>query len=159
MVETRSATKGPTSTCLHLLVDRQLVDLDAPVRQYWPELRADPLVRHVLTHEAGVPVIDTDLPANAILDWQCIADAVAVQAPEWEPGERHGYHGLTFGWLVGEIVRRVTGRSIGTVLRDEITGPLEHRVLHRHSPPIPPASLRSSSRRPRRRARAASFVR
>ncbi len=124
MVETRSATKGVTAACLHVLVDRGLVDLDAPVRSYWPELRADPLVRHVLTHEAGIPVIDAALPPNALVDWQVMADAVARQEPEWEPGARHGYHGVTFGWLVGELVRRVSGRSIGRFLRDEVTGPL-----------------------------------
>jgi len=124
LVETRSATKGITATCLHLLIDRGRVDLDTPVRAYWPELRSDPLVRQALTHQAGIPVIDAALPHNAIIDWQCIADAVEHQAPEWAPGDRHGYHGVTFGWLVGEIVRRVSGRSIGQFLREEITRPL-----------------------------------
>lgn len=105
-------------------VDRGLVDLEAPVRRYWPELRADPLVRHALTHEAGIPVIDAELPTNAILDWQVMADAIAIQEPEWEPGEKHGYHGVTFGWLAGEVIRRVSGHTVGTFLAEEITGPL-----------------------------------
>jgi CubicO group peptidase (beta-lactamase class C family) len=125
MVDTRSATKGLAALCLHLLVDRGVVDLDAPVRRYWPELRADPLVRHVLTHEAGIPVIDAPLPPNAILDWDLIADGVAIQEPLWEPGQGYGYHGVTFGWLVGEVVRRTTGRSIGQFLAEEVAGPLE----------------------------------
>jgi CubicO group peptidase (beta-lactamase class C family) len=124
MVETRSVTKGVAALCLHILVDRGLVDPDAPVRTYWPELRADPLVRHVLTHEAGIPVIDAPLPEGAILDWDVMAAAIAAQEPEWEPGARTGYHGVTFGWLVGEVVRRVSGRSIGRFLADEVTGPL-----------------------------------
>jgi CubicO group peptidase (beta-lactamase class C family) len=124
MVETRSATKGVAAACLHVLIDRGAIDLEAPLRRYWPELAADPLVRHALTHEAGIPVIDAELPENAILDWALMADAVARQPPEWSPGKRHGYHGVTFGWLVGELVRRVSGRGIGRFLREEITGPL-----------------------------------
>jgi CubicO group peptidase (beta-lactamase class C family) len=81
-------------------------------------------VWQVLTHEAGIPVIDAALPANALIDWDVMADAVAAQEPLWEPGERHGYHGVTFGWLVGQIVRSVTGDLIGPFLRDEIAGPL-----------------------------------
>ena len=124
MVEIRSATKGVAAICLHVLVDRGLVDLDAPVRRYWPELRADPTVRQVLTHEAGIPVIDAALPPNALTNWDVMAEAVAIQEPLWEPGERHGYHGVTFGWLVGQIVRSVTGDLIGPFLRDEVAGPL-----------------------------------
>jgi CubicO group peptidase (beta-lactamase class C family) len=125
LVETRSATKGVTAIALHLLIDRGLVDLDAPVRRWWPELRADPLVRHVLTHTAGIPIIDAPLADNAILDWDAIADAVAVQEPMWEPGAQQGYHGVTFGWLVGQVVRAVTGQLVGGLVRDEIAGPLD----------------------------------
>jgi CubicO group peptidase (beta-lactamase class C family) len=124
IVETRSATKGVTAACLHLLVDRGLVDLDAPVRRYWPELRSPTLVRQALSHEAGIPVIDAPLPPGALADWDTMAAAVALQEQIWAPGERHGYHGVTFGWLVGQVVRHVTGRSLGQFLADEICGPL-----------------------------------
>jgi CubicO group peptidase (beta-lactamase class C family) len=124
MVETRSTVKGVTALLLHLLVDRGAVELDAPVRRWWPDLRADPLVHHALSHSAGVPVVDARLPDNAILDWDVIRDAITVQPPEWAPGERHGYHGLTFGWLVGEVVRRVTGTTVGDFLQQEVSGPL-----------------------------------
>ncbi|HEY7134138.1 MAG TPA: serine hydrolase domain-containing protein [Acidimicrobiia bacterium] len=148
LVEIRSATKGVTALCAHMLVDRGLVDLDAPVRRYWPELRADPLVRHALTHEAGIPVIDAPLGPNALIDWDAIASAVAVQEPLWDPGERHGYHGVTFGWLIGELVRRVDGRSIGRFVRDEVAAPLDpdffigtpssehHRIAPMVAPPV-----------------------
>jgi CubicO group peptidase (beta-lactamase class C family) len=120
LVETRSATKGVTALCLHVLIDRGLVDLDAPMRRYWPELRSDPLVRHVLAHSAGIPVIDQPLPPGALVDWEAMAQAVAAQEPLWEPGEKVGYHGVTFGWLVGEVVRRVSGMTIGTFVQREI---------------------------------------
>ncbi len=102
LVETRSATKGIATACLLLLVDRGEVDLDAPVRRYWPELRADPTVRQALAHTAGIPVVDAPLADGAMVDWFAIARAVEIQEPEWEPGEKAGYHGLTFGWLVGD---------------------------------------------------------
>src|SRR4051812_36352578 len=124
LVETRSATKGVTALCMHILIDRGLVDLDAPVGRYWPQLRCDALVRHALAHSAGIPVIDKPLPPNALIDWDVMADAIAEQEPLWAPGEKVGYHGVTFGWLVGEVVRRVTGMTIGTFVQEEIAGPL-----------------------------------
>jgi CubicO group peptidase (beta-lactamase class C family) len=156
LVETRSATKGVTALCLHTLVDRGLVDLDAPVRRYWPELRADPLIRHVLTHEAGIPVIDAPLPPNALIDWDTIAAAVAIQDPIWEPGERHGYHGVTFGWLIGQVVRSVTGHGIGQFVQDEFAGPLgvdyfigtPAREHHRIAPLVAPPPPRTVPARP-----------
>ena len=120
LVETRSATKGVTALCLHLLVDRGLVDLDAPVRRYWPGLRADPLVSHVLEHSAGIPVIDGPLAPGALTDWGAMAQAVAAQEPSWDPGVKHGYHGVTFGWLLGEVVRRVTGSGVGAFVQREV---------------------------------------
>jgi len=120
LVETRSATKGIAALCMHMLNDRGLVDLDAPVRRYWPELRADPLIRHALAHSAGIPLIEQPLSPGALVDWDAMARAVAAQEPLWEPGEKVGYHGVTFGWLIGEVVRRVTGTSIGTFVQHEI---------------------------------------
>ena len=97
LVDCRSATKGLTALCLAILVDRGLVDFDAPLRDYWPELGVDPTVRQSLSHQAGIPIVD-DVPPGAILDWHVMAAAVAAQEPMWSPGERHGYHGASFGW-------------------------------------------------------------
>lgn len=123
LVDCRSATKGLTALCLAMLVDRTLVDLDAPLRRYWPELRADPTVRQAVSHQAGIPIID-DLTAGSILDWDVMARAVAEQEPMWPPGERHGYHGVSFGWLVGEPVRCVAGLPVPEFLSEQVFGPL-----------------------------------
>jgi CubicO group peptidase (beta-lactamase class C family) len=119
LVDCRSATKGLTALCVAILADRGTIDVDAPVRRYWPQLRVDPTVRQALSHQAGIPILD-DLTPGAILDWDTMAAAVARQAPMWEPGERHGYHGASFGWLVGEPVRRITGTSLSKFLRAEV---------------------------------------
>jgi CubicO group peptidase (beta-lactamase class C family) len=104
------------------------VDLDAPVAQYWPEFAAagkDTLpVRYLLTHEAGLSAIAKPMPFGSLSDWSAMVDALAEQEPWWEPGTGHGYHGVTFGHLVGEVVHRVDGRTIGAFLHDEITAPL-----------------------------------
>ncbi|MCG5212882.1 serine hydrolase domain-containing protein [Streptosporangium sp. KLBMP 9127] len=123
-----STTKGVTAACAHLLSQRGELDLDAPVAEYWPEFAANGKqhipVRWLLTHQAGLPTIDHPItPAEAIA-WDPMVTALAAQRPSWEPGTEHGYHGLTYGWLVGEVVRRVTGRSLGTFLAEEIAAPL-----------------------------------
>jgi CubicO group peptidase (beta-lactamase class C family) len=122
LVDCRSATKGLTALCLAQLVDQALVDFDAPVRRYWPELRIDPTVRQALSHQAGIPIVD-DLPRGAILDWDVMADAIARQTAMWAPGERHGYHGTSFGWLVGEPVRRVGGAGSGCPADEGLRSP------------------------------------
>ncbi|MEV6209996.1 serine hydrolase domain-containing protein [Kitasatospora sp. NPDC051914] len=124
----RSVTKGLTAaTALHL-VQRGALDLDAPVSSYWPEFAAAGKgripVRWLLSHQAGLPVLDVPLRLEDLLTWEPAAAAVAAQAPVWEPGTAHGYHPFTFGWLVGEVVRRVSGRSIGHYLAEEIARPL-----------------------------------
>jgi CubicO group peptidase (beta-lactamase class C family) len=124
-----STTKGVTAACALLLAQRGELDLDAPVVDYWPEFAANGkdrvLVRWLLTHQAGLPVIDHPItPAQAIA-WEPMVTALAAQRPTWEPGTDHGYHGHTYGWLVGEVVRRVTGHSIGTLLAEEIAAPLD----------------------------------
>jgi CubicO group peptidase (beta-lactamase class C family) len=123
----RSATKGVAAAALLLPHQRGLLDLDAPVGEYWPEFKAAGkervLVRHVLSHRAGLPVLDHPLTAEESLDPLRGAEAVARQAPVWEPGTDHGYHALTYGWLVGELVRRVTGEGIGDWIAREIAGP------------------------------------
>ncbi|MEU8251813.1 serine hydrolase domain-containing protein [Nonomuraea sp. NPDC048916] len=123
-----STTKGIVAACAHLLAQRGELDLDAPVAAYWPEFAANGKdripVRWLLTHQAGLPTIDRPVtPAEAIA-WDPMVAALAAQRPAWEPGTEHGYHGLTYGWLVGEIVRRVSGRSIGAFLAEEIAAPL-----------------------------------
>ncbi|MFC9845650.1 serine hydrolase domain-containing protein [Streptomyces sp. NPDC060223] len=124
----RSATKGVAAAVLLMLAERGLLDLDAPVGAYWPEFKARgkerTLVRHVLAHRAGVPVLDRPLTPAEAADPDLGAAAVAAQAPVWEPGTDHGYHAQTYSWLTGELVRRVTGRSIGDWIAEEIAGPL-----------------------------------
>jgi CubicO group peptidase (beta-lactamase class C family) len=124
----RSATKGVAAAALLLLAQRGVLDLDAPVGQYWPEYKAAgkerTLVRHVLAHRAGVPVLDRPLTPAEAADPDLAAAVVAAQAPVWEPGADHGYHAQTYSWLTGELVRRVTGRSIGGWIADEVAGPL-----------------------------------
>lgn len=123
-----SATKGAVAVCVHLLTERGLIDIDAPVVLYWPEFGAagkhDITVRSVLNHTAGVPAIDADLTLADALAWQPVVDALAGQQPAWAAGTQHGYHALTFGWLLGEVVRRVDGRSLGRFFADEVAGPL-----------------------------------
>ena len=122
-----SATKAATATCAHLLAQRGELDLDRPAARYWPEFaaqgKADIPVRWLLSHRAGLPVIDHPLPLADLLAWEPMAAALAAQRPVWEPGTAHGYHGRTYGWLVGEVIRRVSGRSVGTFLAEEIAGP------------------------------------
>lgn len=124
----RSATKGVAAAVPLLLHQRGELDLDAPVAEYWPEFKAAGkervLVRQVLSHRAGVPVLDRPLTPAQALDPLRGAEAVARQAPVWEPGTDHGYHALTYGWLTGELVRRVTGLGIGEWIADEIAAPL-----------------------------------
>jgi CubicO group peptidase (beta-lactamase class C family) len=128
IVNTYSTTKGMTALCAHQLVERGLLDLDAPVARYWPEFAAHDKgaipVRWLLSHQAGLPAIRAPLPADAIYDWDAMTGALAAQEPWWEPGTRHGYHALTFGHLVGEVIRRASGRSVGTWFREEVAGPL-----------------------------------
>jgi CubicO group peptidase (beta-lactamase class C family) len=123
-----SVGKGVAATCVHVLVDRGLVDLDAPVARYWPEFAANGkaglLVRWVLDHRAGLPYLTDDLWPGAIYDWQAMTAALAAQAPLWAPGTQPAYHIRTFGFLLGEIVRRVTGKTLGAFFRDEIAVPL-----------------------------------
>ncbi|MCC3778156.1 serine hydrolase [Streptomyces sp. UNOB3_S3] len=124
----RSATKGVAAAVLLLLHQRGQVDLDAPVGTYWPEFKAAGkervLVRHLLAHRAGLPVLDTPLTPAEAVDGVSGPRALAAQAPAWEPGADHGYHAQTYSWLLGELVLRVTGRSLGTWVAEEIAGPL-----------------------------------
>jgi CubicO group peptidase (beta-lactamase class C family) len=124
----RSATKGIAAAVPLLLHQRGQIDLDAPVGTYWPQFKAAgkerTLVRHLLSHRAGVPVLDEPLTPAEALDGESGPRALAAQRPVWEPGTDHGYHAHTYGWLVAELVRRVTGRTIGRWVAEEIARPL-----------------------------------
>ena len=128
IVTVYSTTKGLTAICAHRLIDQGKLDVDAPVASYWPEFaqagKADMPVRYLLSHQAGLPAVKQPVPDSALFEWDTMTRALAAQEPWWEPGTRHGYHTLSFGWLVGEVVRRISGKSLGTFLRDEIAGPL-----------------------------------
>jgi CubicO group peptidase (beta-lactamase class C family) len=128
IVNVASATKGLTAICAHRLADRGLLDLNAPVARYWPEFgqagKAAVAVHLLLSHRAGLPAIEAPLPTSALYDWDTMTGALAAQKPWWEPGTRHGYHVFTFGWLVGEVVRRVAGKSLGSYWREEVAQPL-----------------------------------
>lgn len=123
-----SSTKGATALCAHILASRGLLDLDAPVARYWPAFaqagKAEITVAMLLNHQAGLPALRTPLPKGAFYDWELMVAALEKEAPFWQPGTRNGYHGLTFGWLVGEVVRRVSGKSLGTFFQDEVAKPL-----------------------------------
>lgn len=128
-----SATKGMSALCAHVLHDRGELDVDAPVVRYWPEFGAsgkeNTLVRQLLSHQSGAIGVPD---AAHVMSWDgagwddtpAIAARIAAAEPAWEPGTRHGYHGLTFGWLVGELVCRITGLSLGTYFATEIARPL-----------------------------------
>jgi CubicO group peptidase (beta-lactamase class C family) len=122
-----SATKGLTAACVHLLAERGVLELDAPVAAYWPDFaargKATIPLRWVLCHKAGLAAVDGDLTLAEVLAWEPVVAAIARQAPNWEPGTAHGYHVRSFGWILGEVVRRVTGRSLGRFLADEVAGP------------------------------------
>jgi CubicO group peptidase (beta-lactamase class C family) len=128
IVNVWSTTKTMAATCLLVLADRGEVDLDAPVATYWPEFAARGKERvttaQVMGHTAGLPGWDPPIAPESLYDWDAVTGALAAQAPLWEPGTASGYHAVTQGFLEGEVVRRVTGRTIGAFFRDEVAGPL-----------------------------------
>jgi CubicO group peptidase (beta-lactamase class C family) len=123
-----SVGKALASICALRLVEQGLVDLDTSVACYWPEFaqaeKREISLRHILSHQAGLPAVREPLPDGAMLDWPVMIRALERESPWWNPGTAHGYHVNTFGFLVGEVVRRVSKRSLGSVLRTEIAGPL-----------------------------------
>jgi len=149
-----SCTKGMAALCVHRLLSEGRLDLDRPVAHYWPEFeqagKARVRVRWLLAHRAGLAAIRELLPEEALYDAGAMAAALAAERPWWTPGEAHGYHALTFGWLAGELVRRVSGRSVGRYFRDELAQPLgvdfhigldevhEPRVAEMSPIPLPP---------------------
>ena len=127
IVNLYSIGKAVTAVCALRLVEAGRLDLDAPVARYWPEFaqagKAQIPVRYLLTHQAALPAIARPLPSGAWSHWDVMTAALAAQAPWWEPGTGHGYHVNTQGFLVGEVVRRITGKTLGTYLREAVTGP------------------------------------
>lgn len=123
-----STTKGATAACALLLAQRGELDLDAPVVRYWPEFGAagkgDIPVRWLLSHRSGLPTVTSKPSPADLLAWDPIVKLLADQEPFWEPGTAHGYHALTYGWLVGEVVKRISGKSLGAFFHDEIASPL-----------------------------------
>jgi CubicO group peptidase (beta-lactamase class C family) len=158
LVTVFSCTKAATALCAHLLADRGELDLDAPLADIWPELpaaRQGATGRMALDHSLGLPAVRHDLPAGTCTDWDAMIAALEATEPWWEPGTRNGYHMITFGWTVGEVVRRVSGRSLGAYFRDEIAGPrgldffiglpeAEHGRMARISPWRPEPGHRST---------------
>lgn len=157
IVNVYSTTKTMTALTALLVADRGELDFDAPVARYWPEFAAngkeDVKVSHLMSHSAGLSGWRERLRAEDLYDWERATSLLAAQAPFWEPGTASGYHAITQGYLVGEVVRRITGRSVGTVFREELAEPLEadfhiglpasedHRVADLIPPPDgPPVS-------------------
>ena len=128
IINVYSTTKTMAAICMLMLADRGLLNFDAPVAQYWPEFAQNGkdgvLVRHIMGHTAGVSAFDPPITAAALYDWDGIVNGLAAQAPWWEPGTASGYHALTQGYLQGEILRRIDGRTLGTFFREEVAGPL-----------------------------------
>jgi CubicO group peptidase (beta-lactamase class C family) len=123
-----SGTKGLVAVCMLKLVERGSIELDQPVARYWPEFAAagkeNVLVRHVLSHTAGVPGLRSSFARDDILDSERMTARVAAEPPFWPPGEQLAYHALTYGWICGELIRRTDGRSPGRFLAEEVVEPL-----------------------------------
>ncbi len=123
-----STTKAMTSVAAHILVDRGELDVDAPVARYWPEFaaagKADIPVRLIMNHQSGLAGLTAPLSLQDYYDWDKITGLLAAQEPIWEPGTASGYHAMTFGFLVGELIRRISGQSPGRFFASEIAGPL-----------------------------------
>ncbi|HEY0525280.1 MAG TPA: serine hydrolase domain-containing protein [Stellaceae bacterium] len=161
-----SNTKAATALCAHILAERGTLDLDAPLGLYWPAFRdarrAAITTRMVLGHTAGLPVLRGELKPGAFFDWDYMIARLEREEPFWEPGTRTGYHPLNFGWLVGEVVRRVASRTLGEFFRETVAAPLgldfwiglpeseEGRVapiiLHEPSPDDPPTRFTDAVR-------------
>jgi CubicO group peptidase (beta-lactamase class C family) len=150
IVHVWSCTKGATALCAHILASRGQLDLDAPVVEYWPEFaqngKEGATVAMMMSHQAAVPHLRDPLPEGAIYDTQFMVDRLAAEEPFWEPGMDHGYHALTFGFCVGELVRRISNRSLWDFFREEVVDPLgidfwmglPDSELPRLAPNIPP---------------------
>jgi CubicO group peptidase (beta-lactamase class C family) len=153
LVNVWSTTKGCLALAMHMLADRGQLDFNAPVAHYWPEFaqhgKDTVLVRHLLTHTSGLPAPSMRVPDEAVYDWAMMIHALEQSDLFWEPGTKCGYHAATFGWLNGEILRRITGMSVGEFIRSQISNPLEADVFiglslneqERTAETIPPSPL------------------
>ena len=134
-----SISKGILATCIHVLADRGLIDYDTPIASYWPEFAAGrkekATIRHALTHRAGIPNDPPDFDIAMMTDWDRVCRATAAMEALWTPGARISYHPLTYGWILGELIRRVDGRSVARFLHDEICLPLKITAMHMGLPP------------------------
>jgi CubicO group peptidase (beta-lactamase class C family) len=123
-----SVSKGIVAIAINMLADRQMIDLNAPVARYWPEFakagKQDIPVRWLLTHQAGLAAIDRQFSLPEVLSWQPVIQALQEQEPNWPPGSAHGYHSMTYGFLLGELIRRTTGQLPGAWITEHISGPL-----------------------------------
>ncbi len=128
IVNVYSTTKVMTAICIHILIDRGLLDLDAPVAKYWPEFaqagKENLPVRYLLSHTSGLAGWDKHFRSKKLYNWDLMVELLAAQKPWWEPGTKSGYHTITFGHLLGELVRRITKKSLGTFFREEVAVPL-----------------------------------
>ena len=128
LVNVFSVGKAFAAVCVLRMAGKGRLDLDDRVAAHWPEFaangKADVSVRQLLSHQAGLPAVSRRLPPGAMLDWPVMTAALSEQEPWWLPGSAHGYHVNTFGFLVGEVARRIDGRSLGTYLSDEVAAPL-----------------------------------
>ena len=138
LVNVYSTTKTMTALTALLLADRGELDFDAPVARYWPEFAANGKaavkVSHLMAHSAGLSGWKEPVTHDDLYDWEKMTSLLAAHAPFWAPGTAPGYHGVTQGYLAGEVVRRITGRSLGTVFRQELAEPLRglpHRIRSR----------------------------
>lgn len=122
-----SCTKAATAICAHILIDRGLLDAHALVTDYWPEYgkhgKENTTVAMMLNHESGLPAFREPIKPGGFYDWDYMISRLEEEEPFWEPGTRNGYHMVSFGWTVGELVRRVSGKSLGTFFADEVAGP------------------------------------
>jgi CubicO group peptidase (beta-lactamase class C family) len=125
-----SCSKGAVATMAHMLAERGQLDLDAPVTKYWPEFgqagKQDVPVHLLLSHRVGLTSFEPEsgIGHRELLDWKKCTEALAAMKPLWEPGTAYMYHAVTYGYLVGEVIKRVTGKTPGTLFREEIAGPL-----------------------------------
>ena len=129
-----SCTKGVTATAVHMLVERGAIAYDEPIAMHWPEFaqrgKQSATIRHALTHRAGVPQMPDGVTPASMSDWDGMCEAIAALEPLWEPGARTGYHAYTFGWILGEVIRRADGRDINRFVQDEICAPLGLDGIH-----------------------------
>ena len=123
-----SCTKAATALCAHMLIDQGKLDINAKVAEYWPEYakngKENTTVSMMLNHEAGQPAFRDPLKEGGMNDWDYMCERLCEEEPYWEPGTRNGYHMISFGWTVGELVRRVSGKSLGTFFAENVAGPL-----------------------------------